>query len=648
MNSSFETQPTRISPGSSAEAPIGSELAHIRRLVRQQRYEEALAALDRLEPSHSRKGTLYQERGHCHLGLKDPARAIEAFRLAVSLNPALAISWQMLQQLSHAGGDMAGASAAASQLATLRRLPPAVVAAGGLFSEGDLVAAERLLRPHVAQARGDVEALRLLARIAQRGESLLEAEELLAVVVERSPTYWAARADYARVLIDRQKYPKALDQIGALLDRDPRSAEYRALEAAADAGLGDQARALAILRDLLEEAPGSAELAVQAGHCARALGLEQDAIGFYRQAAAARPGFGDAYWSLANLKTHVFCAADVAAMRSAESMPGCLPADRLHLNFALGKAFEDRGDYESAWRHYERGNALKRSSIRYRSDFTDSDTRRQIGLCTPEFFESRTACGAQDPDPIFIVGLPRSGSTLVEQILASHSQMQGLGERAEVHRIVRELAGTASARDEPRYPSILATLSPDQFGDLGRRYLAETRSHRRGRPFFIDKMPNNFRHLGLIHLMLPNARIIDVRRDAMPCCVANLKQLYARGQEWSYGIADVAAYYADYLKLMRHWDTVLPGKILRIRYEDVVDDLEGSVRRLLGFCGLHFETACVEFHATSRSVATPSSGQVRQPIYRSSLDHWRNFQPWLGPLEQALNSSMRVVEDSQM
>jgi tetratricopeptide (TPR) repeat protein len=393
---------------------------------------------------------------------------------------------------------------------------------------------------------------------------------------------------------------------------------------------------MGIFRELLAAAPGSAELLVQMGHCAQVQGQREDAIGCYRAAAAARPAFGDAYWSLANLKTHHFSADDIAAMRAGESAPDASPHDRLHLCFALGKALEDWGDFAASWQYYERGNALKHATLRYRPEITEGNARRQMEVCTAGFFAARSGLGIPDPDPILIVGLPRSGSTLVEQILASHSQVEGAGELADIQRIVQGFDAEMPDPGNPRYPRALADMSRDDYVDLGRRYLAQTRAYRRGKPFFIDKMPNNFRHIGLIHLMMPNARIIDVRREPMACCVANFKQLYARGQEWSYSIGDVARYYRSYLKLMRHWDEVLPGRILRIHYEDLIGDLEGSVRRLLGFCALDFEQACVEFHATVRSVTTASSEQVRLPLYRTSLDHWRRFEPWLAPLAQAL------------
>src|SRR6202011_3133249 len=388
--------------------------------------------------------------------------------------------------------------------------------------------------------------------------------------------------------------------------------------------------------DLLVGAPRAPDLHLSVAHALKTLGRRGEAVEAYRAAAAARPNFGDAYWSLANLKTYRFLDEEIARMRAEESAAGTPPVDRYHLCFALGKAYEDGGEYAESWRYYERGNALKRAESRYRPEIIESNTRQQIEVCTHEFFAARAGTGAPGNDPIFIVGLPRSGSTLVEQILASHSRVEGTQELSDIQRIVLGLQGREPDLDNPRYPGVLAGMPPKDFLTLGEKYLADTRVYRTDKPHFIDKMPNNFRHIGLIHLMLPNARIIDARREPMACCFSNLKQLFANGQEFTYSIADIARYYRTYLELMQHWDQVLPGKVLRVCHEDVVEDLEGNVRRILDFCGLDFEPACVEFYRTERSVRTASSEQVRQPIFREGLDQWRNYEPWLGPLKDAL------------
>jgi tetratricopeptide (TPR) repeat protein len=508
-------------------------------------------------------------------------------------------------------------------------LPPEVVQAGSLFSDGDLSAAENILRAYLLQAGNHVEAMRLLARIQHQRDVLDEAELLLEAALQLVPNYRAARLDYVHVLIDRQKYLQAREEIDTLLRLEPGNRDYLSLYAAACVGLGEHEPAISLYRQSLAESPESAELHVSLGHSLKAVGRQKEATESYQAAASARPSFGDAYWSLANLKTYRFSEDEIARMRAEEAAPAAHTVDRCHLCFALGKAYEDRNEYAESWQFYERGNALKRAESRYHPDITEANTRHQIQVCMAQFFAEREGVGVPDPDPIFIVGLPRSGSTLIEQILASHSQVEGTQELAEIQRIVLGL----------RYPEALAELGPEDFRRLGERYMTDTRAYRKQKPFFIDKAANNFRHIGLIHLMLPNAKIIDARREPMACCFSNLKQLFARGQEFTYSIEDIARYYRTYLDLMRHWDAVLPGRVVRVWYEDVVEDLEGNVRRILEFCGLEFEPACVEFYKTKRSVRTASSEQVRQPIFREALFQWRNYEPWLGPLKDGLGDA---------
>ncbi|MGA9245114.1 MAG: sulfotransferase [Silvibacterium sp.] len=603
------------------------------------RITEALLTLQRLELEHPRFSLLYQERGYCYATLRDAPRAIDAFLRAVSINPALTTSWSMLERLYRMTGQVENAAAAAEQVSTLNHLPPEIVRAGSLFSDGELSAAENILRAFLLKADNHVEAMRLLARIAHQRDALDEAELLLEAALKLAPNYRAARLDYVRVLIDRQKYLQAREEIDTLLRLEPANNDYLSLYAAACVGLGEYEPAIAVYRQL-SAASASSELHVSLGHCLKAVGRPKEATDSYHAAAAARPSFGDAYWSLANLKTYRFSPEEIAHMRAEEAAPDAPPVDRYHLCFALGKAFEDRNEYAESWQFYERGNALKRAESRYHPDITETNTRKQIEVCTAQFFAARAGVGVPDSDPIFIVGLPRSGSTLIEQILASHSQVEGTQELADVQCIVLGLQGHQSDLDDPRYPDVLAELAPEDFRRLGERYMTDTRAYRKRKPFFIDKMPNNFRHIGLIHLMLPNARIIDVRREPMACCFSNLKQLFARGQEFTYSIEDIACYYRTYLDLMQHWDAVLPGRVLRIWYEDVVEDLEGNVQGILEFCGLEFEPACVEFYMTERSVRTASSEQVRQPIFRQGLVQWKNYELWLGPLRDGLDDAL--------
>ena len=634
----------------SAAAPKNRDLLYLiatnQRCLNQ--IHEALATSERLEQEAPRFSLLYQERGFCYMTLRDAPRAIDAFLRAVDINPALATSWIMLERLYRLAEDEGNTATAAERVSALEHLAPEVVRAGSLFSDGELSAAEDILRAYLLKSGDDVEALRLLARIEHQHDVLDGAESLLEAALKLAPNYLAARLDYARVLIDRQKYLRAREEIDTLLRLEPGNRYYLSMCAAACAGLGEHNAAIVMYRQLLGDSPASPDLHVSLGHSLQIVGRQKEATEAYQVAAAARPSFGDAWWSLANLKTYRFSDGEIAQMRAEEAAPAVHPIDRYHLCFALGKALEDRNEYLESWQFYERGNALKRAESRYHPEITEANARKQVDVCTAEFFAARAGVGVPVHDPIFIVGLPRSGSTLIEQILASHSQVEGTQELPDIQRISVEMRRKQTGLEDPRlcpgngdtYPGVLAELAPQDFRKLGERYMTDTRAYRKDKPFFIDKMPNNFRHVGLIHLMMPNAKIIDVRREPMACCFSNLKQLFAGGQEFTYSIEDIARYYRTYLELMRHWDAVLPGRILRVWYEDVVEDLEGNMRRILEFCGLKFEAACVEFHKTERNVRTASSEQVRLPIFRDGLLQWRNYEPWLGPLNHSLGDAV--------
>jgi tetratricopeptide (TPR) repeat protein len=600
---------------------------------------QALATLARLEEFHPNYSRLYQERGHCHVTRREAEPAIAAFLKAVHLNPALPGSWNSLQTLFRMTGRTADAEVAAGHVATLAGLPVAVVTASSMFADGEVAPAEAMIRKFLLEHGDHIEAMRLLAKIGLELGVLDDAETLLAAILQLAPDYRAARFDYARVLLDRQRPLQARAQLDLLLKDEPRNVSYRTAYATATVALGELERAVALYREILREepnSPGVPEIRLSIGHALKTLGRTAEAIECYRSAGESRQGYGDAYWSLANLKTYRFTDDEITAMRAFESAPATHLVDRLHLCFALGKALEDRADYGESFRYYERGNQIKRAQSRYKPQLIERNAKLQREVCTREFFAARTGVGCQSDEPIFIVGLPRSGSTLLEQILASHSAVEGTMELAEIPRIVAEMQGRAPDDAPPRYPGMLTDLSPEDFKGLGERYLAETRAYRSGKPHFIDKMPNNFRHIGLIHLILPRARIIDARREAVACCFSNYKQLFATGQEFTYSIEDITRYYRSYVELMRHWDEVLPGRVLRVQHEDVVADLEASVRRLLEFCGLPFEPACLEFYKTERSVRTASSEQVRRPLYKESIEQWRHFAPWLAPLRAAL------------
>ena len=601
-----------------------------------QRVPEALAVLERLEATHPGFSRLYQERGHCYVALKDAERAIAAYREAINRNPALAASWSKLAVLYRMVGDSENARIAASHVEIAAKIAPEVVAATGLFADGDLVLAEKMIRAYLLRKGDDVEAMRLLARIALERDVLDDADLLLTTVVEMAPDYKAARFDYVRALLRRHKHARALEQLEILLQQEPGNRTYRTTYATARVGLGDHEEALRLYRELLVDAPRAADLHLSVAHTLKTLGRTEESIAAYRQAAESQPNFADAYWSLANLKTYRFTDGELAAMIEAEASADIASVDRYHLCFALGKALEDRSEYERSFRYYERGNTLRKSESPYQAVYVENNTELQRRVCTREFFASRAGVGAPHPDPIFIVGLPRSGSTLLEQILASHSAVEGTMELSDIGSAIVDLEGHNPDPDNRPYPALLAKLTAADFRRLGDKYLEDTRAYRTGIPYFIDKMPNNFRHIGFIHLILPNAKIIDARREPMACCFSNFKQLFASGQDFTYSIEDIARYYCTYVELMDHWNAVLPGRVLRVDHEDVVENLEPNVRRILEHCGLEFEAACLEFHKTQRSVRTASSEQVRQPIFKDGLDQWRNYAPWLGPLQAAL------------
>jgi tetratricopeptide (TPR) repeat protein len=600
------------------------------------RIPDALATLTRFEELHPDYSRLFQERGHCHVALRAADAAIEAYLRAVNLNPTLQASWKALQTLFRMAGQAANAETAAAHVATLAKLPPEILSASDRFADGEIYDAERIVRKFLLIHGNHIEGMRLLAKIGMKLEILDDAELLLESALLLAPDYQAARFDYVQVLLGRHKHVKALEELDKLLKVEPENRAYRTTYATAYVGLGDNEKAVQLYRELLVETPRAADVQLSVAHALKTLGRREEAIDSYRNAAAIRPSYGDAYWSLANLKTYRFTDEEITRMCTEVDAPATKLIDRYHLCFALGKALEDRADYAESFKYYDRGNALKKTESRYTPEYTERNARLQASVCTAEFFALQHGSGAASAEPIFIIGLPRAGSTLLEQILASHSQAEGTMELSDIPRIVAELQGRETTDAAPRYPGVLPSLSPEMFRQLGEKYLADTRVYRAGKPRFIDKMPNNFRHVGLIHLMLPNAKIIDARRDAMACCFSNFKQLFASGQEFTYSLEDIGRYYKSYVGLMNHWNIALPGKVLRVDHESVVEDLEGNVRRILAFCDLEFEFQCVEFYKTERSVRTASSEQVRQPIFKEGVDQWRNFEAWLDPLKEAL------------
>jgi tetratricopeptide (TPR) repeat protein len=601
-----------------------------------QRIPEALATLAELERHYPDYSRLFQERGHCHVAMRSPEPAIQAFLRAVNLNPSLPASWNALQVLFRMTGRRSDAENAAGQAAKLASLPPEILTAFALFADGEIQAAEHIVRQYLLTHGNHVEGMRLLAQIGMKLDIVDDAELLLENVLVLAPDYDAARYEYAVALLARHKHVRAREEMEKLLKADPNNRVYRTMHATVCTGFGDYSQALPLYREILAETPNEPELHLSLAYALKTLARTQEAIESYRAAAAVRPHYGEAYWGLANLKTYRFTDAEITQMRAAEASANIPQTDRYHLCFALGKALEDRDEYAESFAFYQRGNALKKTECRYRPELLERNARLQASVCTREFFTARQGVGCRDRSPVFILGLPRSGSTLIEQILSSHSQVEGTMELAVIPRLVQDLQAREPTGSTARYPGLLAELTAEDFERLGEQYLSDTKVYRKGRPLFIDKMPNNFRHLGLIHLILPNAKIIDARRDPLACCFSNYKQLFASGQQFTYSFDDIARYYRMYVELMAHWDRALPGRILRIKHEDVVDDFESNVRRILDFCELDFEQGCLEFYKTQRTVHSASSEQVRRPLYRQGVDQWRHYEPWLGPLKEAL------------
>ncbi|MEO1967724.1 MAG: sulfotransferase [Sphingomonadaceae bacterium] len=581
-------------------------------------------------------GRGWQEAGHL---ARDEGRAEDAVRLyarAVQLNPALAASWAAQAQLLEVLGRRAEGHAARQQAERLAHLPRELVAVTNMIHEGRILKAEKLCRQFLQVNPRHVEGMRLLADIGSRLGVHEDAEFLLENAVAFEPDNIQLRLDYIQVLRKRQKFADALEQARALYERDTANPLFQSHLAIESLQTGDYDRALALFEQVLKALPEDPATHTSRGHALKTLGRQDEAIASYRRAIAARPEQGDAFYALANLKTYRFADEDIAVMQAQIARGDLGLMDRVHLEFALGKAFEDAQDFAQSFRHYDAGNTLKRQQTRYDADQMHAELATQKAVCTRELFAAHENGGYEAPDPIFILGLPRAGSTLLEQILASHSQVDGTLELPNILALAHRLRGDKAGQSN--YPAVLAEVSDEQFRDFGRQYIEDTRIHRQGAPFFIDKMPNNFRHIGLIHLILPNAKIIDARRDPMDCCFSCYKQLFAEGQEFTYGLEQIGRYYADYVDLMAHWDAVLPGRVLRVQHEDVLEDLEGQVRRMLDFCRLPFEQACVDFHRTERAVRTASSEQVRQPISRAGQDAWRPYAEWLEPLTKALSS----------
>ena len=563
--------------------------------------------------------------------------ALVALQQALALAPELAEGWRELSLLHAARDDAAACDAAYARFEKLAPVEAWFEECATEFGNGRLDAAAAVLQRVRERSPHNVVALRLFAQVAAAREDYAQAERLLEECLRLAPGYSRARLDLVDILHQQLMGEPMLPQLERLLTAEPGNPRYRSLQAIAYNLVGRNQCAIEVLEDLLKELPANELVWLNYGHTLRGAGRNREAIGAYRKCLELQPRCGSAWLALADLKTYRFTGEEIAAMQLQLALEGLSNEERSRLELALGKALEDAGDFAVAFEHYARGNALRRAVVRYERVNIRQFVQRTQALCTREFFAARAGWGCPSPAPIFIVGLPRSGSTLLEQILASHSQVEGTRELPEVIRFALDLGDREEPGKPPGYPQSLARLTLREAGALGERYLAQTRAYRLlGRPRFIDKMGPNFLHAGLIQLILPNARIIDARRSALGCCFANFKQHFQSGACFTYSLEDLGRYYRDYVSLMAHYDRVLPGRVYRVCYEDLVRDLEGEVRRLLDHCGLPFEEQCLRFHETRRAIQTVSSEQVRQPLYTEGLEQWRNFEPWLGPLKETL------------
>ncbi len=602
-------------------------------------FQAALATLDQLKtlsPSYSRA---HQEEGHVRRALQQWDAALSAYTRALQLNPALEASLRAQLAILNEQGRERSAIRVQAQLEALLKLPQPLRVAKELAAQNKLLKAEEVCRAFLQQNPRNVDGMRELAEIGSRLGVLEDAEFLLESAVAFEPDNTSARMDYVQILRKRQKFTAALEQAQILLKTNPQNPQFRSLCAIEYMQTGEFDTAIRYLDEVLQQVPFDAVTLTTKGHALKTCGRSAEAVEAYRTALQHSPAHGEAYYSLANLKTYRFTDDELKLMHQQAQNSNMGYMDRIYLHFALGKAYEDQQAYQSAFEHYAQGNQLKKAQSRYDAEHMHEEINDTIKVCSQDLFSKHEGHGYPAPDPIFILGLPRAGSTLLEQVLSSHSQIDGTLELPNILSLSQRLRRRQSDAHSG-YPDVLADLTAEELHAFGKQYIDDTRIHRQGAPFFIDKMPNNFRHVGLIKLILPNAKIIDARRSAMGCCFSGFKQLFAEGQEFSYDLQDIGQYYKDYVGLMQHWDDVLPGTVLRVNHEDVVDNLEREVRRMLDFCGVEFESGCLTYYETERNVRTPSSEQVRQPIFRDSVEQWQHFEPWLDPLKSSLGPEL--------
>jgi tetratricopeptide (TPR) repeat protein len=608
--------------------------------------KEAIAVLESLAETHRDSAFMQLELGRAYAESGRTSAAIAALRRAVAIDQGLADAWHELATQLFATGDNLGGDTAYGHFFRLAPNPPELTDAAVALAENRLETAESLLKQRLRKSPHDVLALRMLGEIATLQENLAEAESRLTTCLALAPGYAHARYDLANLLHMQHRDSEVLPLVERLLAAEPDNIDYLSLKAHALRLLGRITEAIALMDQGVTAHPNEERAWLLYGHLLREVGQQPGAIEKYHHVIQIRPQYGHAYSALANLKTYRFDPAEVAAMRVQLSGGALRRSERTHFEFALGKALEDEGRFEESFEHYANGNSLQRSVVAHDADAVTSDAKLIQTLFSREFFAERSGWGSASAEPIFIVGLPRSGSTLLEQILATHSQVEGTRELVYMPALAFETVARPNQATSRPYPESLATLERNDFEALAARYLARVAVLRElARPRFVDKMLANFTHIGFIQLLFPNAAIIDTRRHPLACGFSCYKQQFARGFGFTYDLSDMGRYYRDYAGLMDHFDAVLPGRVHRVHYEQVVADPDGEIRKLLDYCGLPFEAQCLQFHRNRRVVQTISSEQVRRPIYADSVDQWRNYEPWLEPMRKALGDLVERYPD---
>jgi tetratricopeptide (TPR) repeat protein len=580
---------------------------------------------------------------------KEPAAAADRARQVLAAAPGLPDAYRLLGAALRRLGDDSAANEAELAAISASSGDPALRRAADALLADDLATAEGVLRQVLRQRPDDVAAIRMLGEVAARAGLPAEAERVFRQALELAPGFEFARLHLAMALNQQSRFGEALAELDRLSPELQDYAQVRSLRSTILSRTGGYDEAIAIHRRALADQPDDQEQLMSLAYLLHTVGQQDEAVATYRRVLELNPGAAEAWWRLSNLKTFTFSDADVGAIRSALEDRFLAPLDRLYLHFALGKALEDRNEDEAAFREYEQASAIRAAELQHQplsvTNFVDEAER----LFTREFLAAHSGSGFPARDPIFIVGLPRAGSTLVEQILASHPEVEGTAELSDIITLVRSLESDERRAAEgawQRYPGVLAELSVAELSRLGELYLERTRVQRKTNlPRFTDKMTINWAHVGFIRLILPNAKIVDVRRHPLAAGWSNFRHHFARGQEFSYDLGHIGAYYRDYVRLMRHFDEVAPGAVHRVIHEKLVADPEGEIRRLLDYLELPFDKACLDFHKTKRAVRTPSAEQVRRPISADSAEQWRRFEQWLGPLKTALGPALERWED---